>query len=170
MTSAITRAHRLYTVVVFIVLASLDNVAIGLVPPLYTPISQQFGVGEGAIAAVTAATYLVSAFASVAWAYAGDRANRKPLLMVGTLIWAAGTLATAVGAELRPLPRRPDRRRGRAGRGRLGRLLGRQRPDQPAAAGAGDELLGAVPGRRHCSPARWSAACSARPTGAGRST
>ena len=31
----------------------------------------------------------------MAWAYAGDRANRKPLLMVGTLIWAAGTLATA---------------------------------------------------------------------------
>ena len=96
MTSAITQAHRLYTVVVFIVLASLDNVAIGLVPPLYTPISQQFGVGEGAIAAATAATYLVSAFASVAWAYAGDRANRKPLLMAGTLIWAAGTLATAL--------------------------------------------------------------------------
>ena len=90
------RSHRLYTVVVFIVLASLDNVAIGLVPPLYTPISKQFGVGEGAIAAVTAATYLVSAVASVAWAYAGDRANRKPLLMMGTLIWAAGTLATAV--------------------------------------------------------------------------
>ena len=34
------RAHRLYTVVVFIVLASLDNVAAGLVPPLYTPIAQ----------------------------------------------------------------------------------------------------------------------------------
>jgi MFS transporter, Spinster family, sphingosine-1-phosphate transporter len=96
MTNAITRVHQLYTVVVFIVLASLDNVAIGLVPPLYTPISEHFGVSEGAIAAVTAATYLVSAFASVAWAYAGDRANRKPLLMAGTLIWAAGTLATAV--------------------------------------------------------------------------
>jgi MFS family permease len=95
MADAITRAHRMYTVVVFVVLASLDNVAIGLVPPLYSPISQEFGVSEGAIAGATAATYLVSAFASVAWAYAGDRANRKPLLMAGTLIWAVGTLATS---------------------------------------------------------------------------
>jgi MFS family permease len=98
MTRAITGAtgHRLYTVVVFIVLASLDNVAIGLVPPLYTPISQSFDVAKEAVAAVTAATYIVSAVASVAWAYAGDRANRKSLLMLGTLIWAAGTVGTAV--------------------------------------------------------------------------
>ena len=33
--------------------------------------------------------------ASVGWAYGGDRANRKVLLMVGTLIWAAGTAGTA---------------------------------------------------------------------------
>jgi MFS family permease len=92
----VTHAHRLYTVVVFVVLASLDNVAIGLVPPLYQPISQTLGVSEAAISAATAATYLVSAFASVGWAYAGDRANRKPLLMLGTLIWALGTLGTAV--------------------------------------------------------------------------
>lgn len=91
-----THAHRLYTVVVFIVLASLDNVAIGLVPPLYQPISQALDVSEAAVSAATAATYLVSAFASVAWAYAGDRTNRKPLLMLGTLIWALGTLATAI--------------------------------------------------------------------------
>jgi MFS transporter, Spinster family, sphingosine-1-phosphate transporter len=97
MTRAITGgpAHRLYTVVVFIVLASLDNVAIGLVPPLYKPIAASFDVAEAAVSAATAATYLVSAFASVGWAYAGDRSNRKPLLMFGTLIWAAGTLGSA---------------------------------------------------------------------------
>jgi MFS family permease len=86
---------RYYTVVVFLVLASLDNVAIGLVPALYTPISEGLDVTEWAIAAATAATYLVTAFASVAWAYAGDRTNRKPLLMAGTLIWAAGALGSA---------------------------------------------------------------------------
>jgi MFS transporter, Spinster family, sphingosine-1-phosphate transporter len=89
------RAHRLYTVVVFIVLASLDNVAIGLVPPLYSPIAESLGVGESSIYWATAATYLVSAIAAVGWAYVGDRGNRKPLLMTGTLIWAAGTLGTA---------------------------------------------------------------------------
>jgi MFS family permease len=79
------RAHRLYTVVVFIILASLDNVAIGLVPPLYSPISQALDVSEAAVAAATGA---------VAWAYVGDHTNRKPVLIAGTLIWAAGTFAT----------------------------------------------------------------------------
>jgi MFS family permease len=87
--------RRLYTVTVFIVLASLDNVAIGIVPPLFSPISQSLGVGEGAVSFATGATYLVSAVAAVAWAYFGDRSNRKPLLMIGTLIWAAGTLGTS---------------------------------------------------------------------------
>ena len=77
--------HRVYSVVVFIVLASLDNVAIGLVPPLYSPISRSLGVSEGAIGVVTAASYLVTAVAAVGWAYAGDRADRKPALMIGTL-------------------------------------------------------------------------------------
>jgi MFS family permease len=86
---------RYYTVVVFVVLASLDNVAIGLVPALYSPISSGLGVSEWAIAAATAASYLVTAFASVGWAYAGDQTNRKPLLMAGTLIWAAGALGSA---------------------------------------------------------------------------
>src|SRR5262245_17838110 len=88
--------HRIYTVIVFIILASLDNVAIGLVPPLFSPIAQSLGVAEAAVSGATAATYLVSAIASVAWAYFGDRTNRKPLLMIGTLIWAAGTFGTSI--------------------------------------------------------------------------
>lgn len=86
----------MYSVAVFIVLASLDNVAIGLVPPLYSPISRALGVGEGALGVVTAVSYLVTAVAAVVWAYAGDRTDRKPVLMVGTLIWAAGTGATVL--------------------------------------------------------------------------
>lgn len=89
--------HRVYSVVVFVVLASLDNVAIGLVPPLYSPISRALGVGEGALGVVTAISYLVTAVAAVAWAYAGDRTDRKPMLMIGTLIWAAGTGASVLG-------------------------------------------------------------------------
>ena len=46
-------AHRAYSVVVFVVLASLDNVAIGLVPPLYGSIGADLGVGEGHIALTT---------------------------------------------------------------------------------------------------------------------
>jgi MFS transporter, Spinster family, sphingosine-1-phosphate transporter len=91
--------HRTYTVVVFVVLASLDNVAIGLVPPLYDPIGEALGVPEGAVAAVTAATYLVTAVAAVAWAYAGDRFRRRPLLVVGTLLWALGTGGTGFASN-----------------------------------------------------------------------
>ncbi|MFI9640992.1 MFS transporter [Micromonospora sp. NPDC051925] len=89
-------AHRLYSVVVFVVLASLDNVAIGLVPPLYGPISGALGVPQRLLGLVTAVSFLVSAVAAVAWAYVGDRTNRKPLLMVGTLVWAAGTGGSAL--------------------------------------------------------------------------
>lgn len=88
-------AHRLYSVIVFIVLASLDNVAIGLAPPLYKPISASFDVAVSAIGAVTASSFLLSAVAAVAWAYVGDRTNRKPLLMAGTVLWAAGTAGSA---------------------------------------------------------------------------
>src|SRR5262245_49537864 len=83
-------ARRVYSVVVFIVLASLDNVAIGLVPPLYSPISAQFHVSKPAIGLVTAVSFLVTAIAAVGWAFTGDRTNRKPLLMIGTALWAVG--------------------------------------------------------------------------------
>jgi MFS transporter, Spinster family, sphingosine-1-phosphate transporter len=82
--------RRVYSVVVFIVLASLDNVAIGLVPPLYTPIGAQLHVSKQAIGLVTAVSFLVTAIAAVGWAYTGDRTNRKPLLMIGTTLWAVG--------------------------------------------------------------------------------
>lgn len=88
--------RRRYTVVVFLVLASLDNVAAALVPPLYKPIARELGVAEAAIATVTAAALLLTAVSSVAWGYLGDRSDRKSLLMVGTLTWAVGTLGSAL--------------------------------------------------------------------------
>jgi MFS family permease len=92
--------RRAYTVVVFVILASLDNVAIGLVPPLYDPIGRALGVPEGAVAAVTAASFVVTAVAAVGWGYAGDRANRRALLVVGTLLWALGTAGTGYAGSL----------------------------------------------------------------------
>jgi MFS transporter, Spinster family, sphingosine-1-phosphate transporter len=78
--------------VVFVVLASLDNVAIGLVPPLYGSIGDAFGVGEGHIALATTIMFLISAVAAIGFAYAGDRTDRKPVLIAGTLIWIGGTV------------------------------------------------------------------------------
>ncbi|MEV6345120.1 MFS transporter [Actinoplanes sp. NPDC051851] len=97
-------AHRVYSVVVFVVLASLDNVAIGIVPPLYGSIGESLGVGEGHIAFATTVMFLISAVAAIGWAYAGDRTDRKPVLIAGTAIWIAGTawsgLAGSYGAFL----------------------------------------------------------------------
>ena len=85
-------AHRVYSVVVFVILASLDNVAIGLVPPLYGSIGADLGVGEGHIALATTVMFLISAVAAIGFAYAGDRTDRKPVLIAGTTIWVAGTV------------------------------------------------------------------------------
>lgn len=84
-------AHRVYSVVVFVVLASLDNVAIGLVPPLYGAIGDDLGVSQGHIALATTVMFLFSAVAAIGFAYVGDRTDRKPVLVTGTLIWIAGT-------------------------------------------------------------------------------
>lgn len=92
-------AHRAYTVSVFIVLAALDNVAIGMPPPLLSPISDDLGVSEPAVATVVAVNLLFTALTAVAWAYLGDRSDRKRLLMVGTLLWAAGVGATGAAAS-----------------------------------------------------------------------
>src|SRR4051794_28385415 len=35
--------------------------------------------------------FLISAVAAIGWAYAGDRTDRKPVLMLGTVIWVIGT-------------------------------------------------------------------------------
>jgi MFS transporter, Spinster family, sphingosine-1-phosphate transporter len=80
-----------YSVVVFVVLASLDNVAIGLVPPLYGSIGADLGVSEAHIALATTVMFLISAVAAIGFAYAGDRTHRKPVLLLGTGIWVVGT-------------------------------------------------------------------------------
>lgn len=85
--------------VVFIVLAALDNMAIGLVPPLLSPISHELGVGEPAVAGAFSMSLLITAFAAVGWAYVGDRSDRKRLLMIGTLLWAAGVGVTGYVAS-----------------------------------------------------------------------
>ncbi|MFC7532611.1 MFS transporter [Actinoplanes sp. GCM10030250] len=83
--------HRVYSVVVFVILAALDNVAIGIVPPLYGSIGGDLAVSEGHIALATTAMFLISAVAAIGFAYVGDRTDRKPVLVAGTLIWVAGT-------------------------------------------------------------------------------
>jgi MFS family permease len=89
-------AHRVYTVAVFVVLASLDNAAISLMPPLYGVMSDDLGVPESRLGFVTAAIFLLTAVTAVIWGYVGDRTNRKAVLLTGTVLWTAGIGGTGL--------------------------------------------------------------------------
>ena len=93
------RVHVLYTIVVFIVLASLDNAAIGAIPAMVKPLTAAFDVSETAITVLTGVQIFVTALVGVAWGYVGDSRSRKGLLLWGTVIWAGGSLlsTTATG-------------------------------------------------------------------------
>lgn len=77
-----------YTIVVFVILASLDNAAIALIPSMVPQLRETFGVSTAAIGLLTGAQILVTAITAVGWGYLADSRDRKMLLMWGTIIWA----------------------------------------------------------------------------------
>ncbi|MDA2979100.1 MAG: MFS transporter [Actinomycetota bacterium] len=87
-----SKAHVAYTIVVFIVLASLDNAAIALIPSMVPELRDTFGVGTVAIGMLTAAQVIVTAVTAVGWGYLADSGSRKRLLLWGTLIWVGAML------------------------------------------------------------------------------
>ncbi len=93
-------AHIVYTVVVFVVLASLDNAAAALIPTLIRVMSVDLGTSEGTLGGVTAALILVTAVVAVGWGFWGDRSSRKRLLFWGTLIWAAGLVGSGLSQSV----------------------------------------------------------------------
>ena len=91
--------HVAYTIVVFVVLASLDNAALAMIPSMVLPISEALDTSAGAIGVMTGVTILVTAITAVGWGYAGDSRTRKPLLFWGTIIWAGGSLLSATATD-----------------------------------------------------------------------
>jgi MFS transporter, Spinster family, sphingosine-1-phosphate transporter len=87
--------HVGYTIMVFVVLASLDNAALTMVPAMVLPVSEGVDASETAIGLLSGATILVVAITAALWGYAGDSTDRKPLLFWGTVIWAGGSLLSA---------------------------------------------------------------------------
>jgi MFS family permease len=86
-------------VVVFIVLASLDNAAIGAIPAMVNPLTGAFGVGDPAVTFLTGTQILVTAIVGVVWGYAGDSRSRKALLLWGTVIWSGALLASTTATS-----------------------------------------------------------------------
>ncbi|GMQ97744.1 MAG: MFS transporter [Acidimicrobiia bacterium] len=85
----------MYTIVVFIVLASLDNAAIALIPSMVPQLRESFGVGTAALGILTGAQVLMTAVTAVGWGYLADQRDRKRLLLWGTLIWSAAMALSA---------------------------------------------------------------------------
>lgn len=81
--------HKIFTITTFVILASLDNTARGVLPPLYAVIGRELAVSDGALGLVTALNTLLVAVSAVGWGYWSDRHRRKPLLLYGTFIWVA---------------------------------------------------------------------------------
>ena len=81
-------AHITYTIVVFVVLASLDNAAIATILAMAKPVERGLGTSTAAIGVLVAAQTLVLATSAVFWGYAADAGSRKRLLVAGTLVWA----------------------------------------------------------------------------------
>ncbi len=83
--------RELYTVIVFIVIASLDNAALALIPAILPSVAagvhvpaETAGIISFAVAVVTFVTAVTSFF----WGYWGDKYSRKKMLLYGTIIWA----------------------------------------------------------------------------------
>lgn len=89
------RGHVIFTIAVFVTLASLDNAALATIPAMTDPIKDALGTSKTAIGVLVAMVILITALSAVAWGYWGDRSDRKRLLFWGTLAWAAGCLLSS---------------------------------------------------------------------------
>jgi MFS family permease len=81
----------LFTIVVFVTLASLDNAALATIPSMVLPITEALNTSKTAVGFLTATVILITALSAVGWGYWGDRSDRKRLLFWGTLVWAVGS-------------------------------------------------------------------------------
>jgi len=91
--------HITFTLVVFVVLASLDNAALALLPSMVKPLESGLSTTAGAIGTVTGVQVLVTALTAVGWGYLGDRRKRKGLLAGGTLVWSGALVASAMAGS-----------------------------------------------------------------------
>ena len=97
------KIHVVYTITVFVVLASLDNAAIALYPVLTNVMAADLGATKTGVASVTALVILVTAVTAVAWGYLGDRSRRKPLLFWATVLWSGGLVLVTRSGSLAEL-------------------------------------------------------------------
>lgn len=87
--------NTIYTIFVFVALASLDNAVIGLFPPLFSSIAKDFKIHISSFGVISAINMLVTSISSIFWGYAADKGERKKLIIVGTIIWSISVFMTS---------------------------------------------------------------------------
>lgn len=90
----INQWRRLLAFLVFVVLASLDNAAAGVLPPLYAIIAHAFQTTDASLGLVTAVYVIIVAVAAAFLGYRGDRGQRKQIMLTGTLVWGIGMVVS----------------------------------------------------------------------------
>jgi len=84
---------------IFVILASLDNAAAGVLPPLYAIIARDLQANETSLGFITSFYLIIVASASVLWGFRGDQTRRKPLLFIGTLVWGLAMILTTTATQ-----------------------------------------------------------------------
>lgn len=82
--------------IIFVILASLDNAAANVLPPLYALIARELDASEASLGLVTSAYILLVAASAALWGYYGDRGRRKRLLLYGTLLWSGAMIGSGL--------------------------------------------------------------------------
>jgi MFS family permease len=85
---------RLFTITVFIILASIDNSVLDMASSVYTAIIPAIHTSEFFLGLVNALLIWIVAGLAIWWGYLGDKGNRKRLLLIGTLIWSSSLAFT----------------------------------------------------------------------------
>jgi len=98
-----SKPHVIVTIVLFVILASLDNAALLVLPNILLSVSDDLGVATGSLGWITGTVLILTAVSAVGWGYWGDRSNRKRLLIAGTLGWSLGCWLTAQASSLQQL-------------------------------------------------------------------
>jgi MFS family permease len=87
--------ETIFTIFIFVALASLDNAVIGLFPPLFSSIARDLNIHVSSLGVVSAVNFFITSFSSIFWGYLADKGRRKRLIIIGTLIWSVSVFLTA---------------------------------------------------------------------------
>ncbi|HEX6287622.1 MAG TPA: MFS transporter [Herpetosiphonaceae bacterium] len=79
--------RRIYTVILFVVMASIDNTVLALLPAQTSRIGMELNVGSQSLGWVIGLNRVALAITAVFWGYRSDQSDRRRLMILGTLTW-----------------------------------------------------------------------------------